>query len=133
MANEENLKPFTSDQCREEAVKNGRKGGKASAKARRERKAFKETLELLLKMPLYDGKKQNINSIKNFANIKGKNITTQEAMLIAQVQKAMKGDNQSITFIRDTIGEKAMDILEIRQPVEEVAQEIEDYVNKRKE
>jgi hypothetical protein len=111
MANEENLKPFTSDQSREEAVKNGRKGGKASGKARREKKAFKETLELLLKMPLYDGKKQNINSIKNFANIKGKNITTQEAMLIAQVQKAMKGDNQSITFIRDTIGEKPVEMI----------------------
>jgi LDH2 family malate/lactate/ureidoglycolate dehydrogenase len=35
VANEQNLKPFTEDQNREEAVKNGRKGGKASGVARR--------------------------------------------------------------------------------------------------
>lgn len=35
MANEQNLKPFAEDQSREEAVKNGRKGGKASGAARR--------------------------------------------------------------------------------------------------
>lgn len=35
MANEQNLKHFTEDQNREEAVKNGRKGGKASGVARR--------------------------------------------------------------------------------------------------
>ena len=28
MANEKNLKPFSSDQSREEAAKNGKKGGK---------------------------------------------------------------------------------------------------------
>lgn len=44
MANEQNLRPFTSDQSREEAVKNGQKGGIASGKARRERKTLAETL-----------------------------------------------------------------------------------------
>lgn len=29
MANEQNLKPFTSEQSREEAVKNGKKGRKS--------------------------------------------------------------------------------------------------------
>lgn len=110
MAGKENLIP-NSQRSPEEVRENGRKGGIASGKARREKKAFKETLELLLNMPLYDGKKQSINSIKSFANIKGKNITTREAMLIAQVQKAMKGDNQSITFIRDTIGEKPVEMI----------------------
>ena len=110
MAGKENLISL-ADRTTEEQREIAKKGGIASVKARRERKAFKETLELLLKMPLYDGKKQSINSIKSFANIKGKNITTHEAMLIAQVQKAMKGDNQSITFIRDTIGEKPVEMI----------------------
>lgn len=35
MANEQNLKPFTSDQNREEAAKNGKKGGIKSGEARR--------------------------------------------------------------------------------------------------
>ena len=39
-----NLKPFTSEQSREEAVKNGRKGGKASGKSRAALKTFKEAL-----------------------------------------------------------------------------------------
>jgi hypothetical protein len=110
MAGKENLISL-ADRTTEEQREIAKKGGIASVKARRERKAFKETLELLLKMPLYDGKKQSINSIKSFANIKGKNITTHEAMLIAQVQKAMKGDNQSIMFIRDTIGEKPVEMI----------------------
>jgi hypothetical protein len=110
MAGKENLISL-ADRTTEEQREIAKKGGIASVKARRERKAFKETLELLLNMPLYDGKKQSINSIKSFANIKGKNITTREAMLIAQVQKAMKGDNQSITFIRDTIGEKPVEMI----------------------
>jgi hypothetical protein len=110
MAGKENLISL-ADRTTEEQREIAKKGGIASVKARRERKAFKETLELLLKMPLYDGKKQSVNSIKSFANIKGKNITTREAMLIAQVQKAMKGDNQSITFIRDTIGEKPVEMI----------------------
>ncbi len=39
MANEENLKKFTSEQSREEAVKNGKNGGIQSGKARRRKKA----------------------------------------------------------------------------------------------
>ena len=38
MANEQNLVPFTSDQNREEAAKNGRKGGVASGESRRAKK-----------------------------------------------------------------------------------------------
>ena len=42
MANEQNLKPFTTEQSREEAVKNGRKGGIASGEARRAKKTRRE-------------------------------------------------------------------------------------------
>lgn len=45
MANEQNLKPpFTSDQSREEAAKNGRKGGIASGAARREKATLRSVL-----------------------------------------------------------------------------------------
>lgn len=59
----------------EERRENGRKGGIASGKAKREKRAIKETLEQLLSMPLRNGKKADIERIKSIAAIKGKNIT----------------------------------------------------------
>lgn len=50
MANEQNLVNFTSDQSREEAARNGRKGGIASGKARRAKKRAEETFIAMLKM-----------------------------------------------------------------------------------
>lgn len=48
MANEKNLIPFTSNQSREEAKKNGRKGGIASGKAKREQKTFAQIFKSIL-------------------------------------------------------------------------------------
>lgn len=106
MANEENLKPFTSDQSQEEAVKNGMKGGIASGKARRERKLLRDTLNDLLKMPLRDGVPDNLEKIASIAGLKGKNITMQETIMLAMLQKAAKGDVKAAEYIRDTIGQK---------------------------
>ena len=113
MANEQNLQPFTSEQNREEAKKNGKKGGVASGKARREKKLFRETLEELLSMPMKEGKGVDVDKIKNFAAIKGQNISVQEAILIAQVQKAMKGDTRAAEYLRDTVGQKATEKVEV--------------------
>ncbi len=51
----------------EERRENGRKGGIASGKAKREKRAIKETLEQLLSMPLRNGKKADIERIKSIA------------------------------------------------------------------
>lgn len=109
MANEQNLIPYTAEQNREEAKKNGHKGGIASGKARRERKEMKETLELLLSMAIDGNKVTDIEKIKDFKGLKGKNITVQDAIMVAQIQKALKGDRGSAEFIRDSIGEKPKD------------------------
>ena len=106
MANEQNLIPKDSNQSREEAKKNGQKGGIASGKARRERKAMKETLETLLSMPLKNGQEADLEEIQSLASTKGKNITVQEAIMLAQIQKAMKGDTKAAEYVRDTIGQK---------------------------
>lgn len=89
----------------EERKEAGRRGGIASGKAKREKKALKERLEILLEMPLKKGKEADIESIRNFAALKGKNITVQDAMLIAQIQKALKGDTTAAAFVRDTAGQ----------------------------
>ena len=111
MANEENLlkaENLTSEELRDRA----RKGGIASGKARRAKKAFKETLETLLSMSMENGKEVSVDDIASFKGIKGQNISVQEAILIAQVQKAMKGDTRAAEYLRDTIGQKPTDKIE---------------------
>ena len=109
MANEENLKTPTTKEARER----GAKGGVASGKARREKKLMRETLETLLGMPLKNGKSASVEDIKSLAAVKGKNISVQEAILIAQVQKAMKGDTRAAEYVRDTIGQKPVDSVDM--------------------
>jgi len=113
MANSDNLRTLTSDEAREI----GKKGGKASAKARQKKKQMRETLELLLSMPLENANIDCLENIKGFKDLKGKNITVQDAIMIAQVQKALKGDIRAAEYIRDTAGQKPInsDVLGMKQ------------------
>lgn len=87
MANNENLKPIRS---KKEAREKGKIGGIKSGKARRERKALKEELILLLSQ-------DNI----------------QEKISLALINKALSGDVRAFETIRDTIGEKPTDKQEL--------------------
>lgn len=100
MANEENLKghEFTSDQNREEAAKNGRKGGKASGEARRKRKAFAEAFNALLQ--------------KEFTDRSGNQLQGVDALAAKTFQAAMDGDMRAVQFIRDTVGEMPVQRIE---------------------
>jgi len=124
MANESNLNPVMT---KEEAKKRGRAGGIASGKARREKKLMRETLDVLLSMPLKNGKNADVESVRNFAALKGKNISVQDAILIAQIQKAMKGDTKAAEYVRDTMGQKPVDNVnmsgEINNPFAELTTE----------
>lgn len=104
----ENLIP-QSERTKSEQRVIARKGGIASGKARREKKLMRETLDVLLSMPIKNGKFADVDDIRNFAAIKGKNISVQEAIMIAQIQKAMKGDTRAAEYVRDTIGQKPTD------------------------
>ena len=93
MANkEDNLIPFTSEQSREQAKINGRKGGIASGEAKRARKSMRDMLDYLLEKEILN--KQT-----------GEQVTCQEAMLSSMIKKAIKGDVKACQFVRDTIGE----------------------------
>lgn len=102
-----------SDMTPEQRREYGRIGGIKSAQVKKEKRAMKETLDILLSMPLKDKKCYDVEDIKNFAALKGKNISIQDAILIAQVQKALHGDLNSAEFIRDTSGQKPKDGLDI--------------------
>lgn len=94
-----------SNMTPEQRAEYGRKGGIASGEAKRKKKAMRERLEILLSLPLKRGKGIELEEIQSFAALKGKNITVQDAMMIAQITKALKGDTVAATFVRDTAGE----------------------------
>ena len=98
MANEQNLIPFTSNQSREEAKKNGSKGGKKSGEVRRQRKAMKEQFEMLLTLPFKPT--EQLKFIKDLG-IGEDEIDNQMALVVAMYGKALKGDVQAFNTIRE--------------------------------
>lgn len=100
MANTDNLKVPTSAEAR----KNGRAGGIASGKARKQKKAMKDTLATLLAMPMKAEELTDIETVQGVAELNGLNVTVQEAIMLAQIKKAVKGDTRAAEYIRDTSG-----------------------------
>ena len=98
----------------EQRAEYGRKGAEKANETKRKRKEMRETLDILLNMPMKKGKVYSAEDIKSFADLKGKNITIDQAMMITLVQKALKGDLNAITMVRDTVGEKPTDKMEIK-------------------
>lgn len=102
MANEQNLKPFTSDQSREEAAKNGRKGGIASGEARRRKKSMRQSLEEILSMQIVDQKLVKQMELMGFSK---DDITYQTAVNVARVQQAMAGSIKAMDSIDELVDE----------------------------
>ena len=65
-----------------------------------------DVLLLLLNMSLDAGKLQSIDQVKSFASLAGKNIGVREAIGVRLIQRALHGDLKAIEMIRDTIGER---------------------------
>lgn len=108
MAGIDNLRTPTTEEAR--AI--GKKGGIASGKARRKRKAIKETLDALLSMTLKEDDAANIDEIQSIAALKGKNISVQEAIAFAQIQKAIKGDTRAALALFEMLGEDSVGTVE---------------------
>lgn len=88
----------------------GKKGAQKTAEVKREKKRLKESLDILLQMPLKArGQVMDIEEIKAFAQLKGKNMTVEQAMLIAQIQRALKGDTKAFSVLRNISGFDAED------------------------
>ncbi len=103
--NLQNLIVPTSEQARE----NGRKGGKASAAAKKRRKAMREQLEMLLSLSL---KNEDVKKKIKDLGVNVEDIDNQLAINLSLMNKALKGDVQAYQVIRDTIGEKPKDKIE---------------------
>ena len=103
------LQKFTPEQLAEF----GRRGGIASGEAKRRKQKMRETLDILLGMPLNEKKCYDIEDIQSFAQLKGKNVSVEAAIMIRQVQRALAGDLASAEFIRDTSGQKPTNELNV--------------------
>lgn len=114
MANEQNLTPFTSEQSREEAVKNGRKGGIASGAARREKRDFRRALEMLLE--------------REFTDKQGNTLSGVEAISAKMFEQAMKGNIRAFETIRDTVGQKPVEKVIVADVEPSVIDEVEKAV-----
>lgn len=97
---EDNLKYIKKGQLsNEEAKKRGSKGGKKSVEVRRAKKTMKEMLDYLLE--------------KEITNTKGEKASTLEAISVSLIKQAMSGNTKAFEVIRDTIGQKITEKLDI--------------------
>ena len=113
MANEENLIPFnkrTPRERREISIK----GANATNEQKRQRKAMREQMEMLLKLPPINAQaKQKIKEL----GIDEKEIDNQMLLMVTIFNKAMKGDIQAVNVVRELIGERIQQAeVQIKQP-----------------
>lgn len=112
MANNENLQPIQKGQLsKEELKKRQSNGGKKSGEVRRQRKQFKESLEMLLQMRVPEKTANNLKTL--LPKLKDKDLNCQNAILAGLMKAAMNGNVKAVELIRDTIGEKPVEKVEI--------------------
>ena len=106
MANEKNLKRCGKEKppsSREEAVKNGRKGGKKSAEVRAQAKTSREIVEMLDSLAVKDGN----NEIMAALGIPEDMRTRQTLRLLQLLKKAENGNPQANKLLIEIRGEAA--------------------------
>lgn len=113
MANEQNL--VRGDEIHKFTPEEASKGGKASAEARRKKKALKECLNLLLEQEV--GRDSAGNSISGA-----------EAMATKAMKAALKGDWKAWELVRDTAGQKPVDKVMVADVDQNVIDEVESMV-----
>nr|DAU30332.1 MAG TPA: hypothetical protein [Caudoviricetes sp.] len=98
MPNAENLIP-NSERTPSERRANASKAGKASGKARRAKRTMREVANLVLDMSVSNGKKVDVKSIKSLAEVSGKNIKVQDALVLTLVKNALTGNIKAFQML----------------------------------
>ena len=109
----ENLNPFKKGDPRIPEL--ARMGVKKREENRAKKKAMKEDLKLLLTLSLKKGDLAYAEDVLSLEEAEDMNVSVQTAMDIAMVQRALMGDVQAYLAIRDTVGEKPSDKVELDQ------------------
>lgn len=126
MANEQNLIHFTSDQDREEAKKNGRKGGKASGEARRAKRTMAEQMELALQITKKKGAPADLSKIHTESKLKDANLTQEQEIVLSAIRKAKKGNVQAIQLILDLVARNDTNTVSPLSRLDETLKQYED-------
>lgn len=111
----DNLKPFVKGDPR---IQQYKEKAAATRKANRAKRAnMKETLNTILTIALKKGNVVMPDDVMSLAEAKNLNITAQDAIAISMVDRAIKGDVQAAIFVRDTVGDKPSDKVQLNQEV----------------
>ena len=111
MANEKNLKPFDSSQSREEAQKNGKKGGIASGEARRRKRDARKAAQIILNLPATGKLKENLESM----GLPEEETTNMMALMARMFVKVQAGDVNAARFLIEMAGGGAKHELERKE------------------
>ena len=111
MANEQNLIPFT-ERSESEVRKLNSKGGVNSGEARRRKRDIRLALEALLE--------------KDYRDKHGNMVSGAEAIALKQLEKALKGDTRAFEVVRDTVGQKPTDKIDLTVN-DDSAKEMDEY------
>lgn len=114
MANEKNL--LKGDERHKFTLEEHSKGGKASAKARREKKELREKITEWLDSEVGKDKK-------------GNSLTGTDLMLQIAVKEMTKGNPKFWELLRDTAGQKPVEKVMIAEVEQSVIDEVEEMVN----
>lgn len=102
--NKENLRPIRKGELsKEEAKRRGRKGGLASARARRTRKALSEIAAECLSKKLPDG--SLLDALHDAGLATEKNLTVGAAYVYSVLKSAMEGNAQAMRIVLDLVDE----------------------------
>lgn len=107
MANEQNLIP----QAHKLTLEEQSAGGKASGRARAEKRDLRRALEALLE--------------KEWADKNGNMLTGTEAISLKLFEQAMKGNIRAFETLRDTVGQKPIEKVMMAEVEPEVIDEVE--------
>lgn len=131
MANEQNLRPIPmSQRSKEDIQRITSAGGRASVKAKQEKKRMKELLNMMLEMK--ESKKNVIKSVQEFfPDILDEDITKEVVILTRLFDKATQGDIKAMEFIRDSSGQKPVDKQEINSNVNEKVVYVNEATNQQ--
>lgn len=109
MANEQNL--VKGDVAHKLTAEEQSMGGKRSAEVRREKRDLRKALEILMEQEITDKK--------------GNTKTGTEAMALAVFQKALKGDTRAWEIVRDTVGQKPIEKVQVAEVDQATIDEVE--------
>ena len=99
----DNLIPIdNSRRSREEHRESSRKGGIASGEARKRKKTIKETINLLLTMPVFNDKMKKQMQELGYTD---EELTNQTALVLAIYKRALTGDVNAFNTLADRSGE----------------------------